>query len=357
MADERHLAPPTFALTIGRLSSSGERPVGGPQLIVVERDMDMATDAAQILLVERAGIAPGDPVAIDLGPTGAATRAFTGAVAALRPSVGGVLVYALGTLRALLNLRVAVEFERRSAGAIMRDLVARAGLVPGSIDDGPILPRYVLDYRQSAWAHLKRLADRLGYEVYADRLGRVMIHAPGAEKARNGGGVLQGSPGASTLGPGGARGARYVFGSDLIAIKAYREPAAWRTLRVGGESPMSERGERAAHWLTTEEPGGDADMLALDPAARTRDLAERFAAGRKAVVDRQAHEIELRVPGRPELDLGDTVTITGCPDPLLDGQGYVRAVGHRYSGDDGFVTQIRVCRTPETSITGSFPAF
>lgn len=48
----------------------------------------------------------------------------------------------------------------------------------GTIDDGPTLPRFVIDARCSAYVHLHRLAERLGMELYADRDDRLMFHKP-----------------------------------------------------------------------------------------------------------------------------------------------------------------------------------
>src|SRR5690349_5517295 len=109
---------PTFALTVGRLRSEAGHATAGPRALVVERDMDIPTDALRLHLAERSGVALDDPVTVELGYEGAHERVFTGRVVALRPAIVGVAVVALGAMNALLNLRAAATFERQAAGSI-----------------------------------------------------------------------------------------------------------------------------------------------------------------------------------------------------------------------------------------------
>jgi hypothetical protein len=166
-----------------------------------------------------------------------------------------------------------------------------------------------------------------------------MVHALGAAAGLD----------AALAVPQPAGGERYAFGEQLLDAAAARQPAAWGAVEVGGESPMSGRGDRTAHWLTVNDADyrgtagrGAPSLLVLDPAARTKDLADRFAAGRLAVAARTAHQLRVTVLGRPQVDLGATVTAADVPDALAGGSGYVRAVRHRFGGDGGFLTDLRV---------------
>ena len=348
---------PTFTLTIGSLRSSTADPLGGPTRIVVDRDMDVAADALRVRLADRSGVALGDAVDLALGDDGAESAVFTGTVAALRLSVDGVEVLALGTLGALLNLRVAATYEGETAGAVVQDLVGRAALAVGTVDEGPVLPRFAVDARLSAHAHAKDLADRLGFELYADVHGAVCCHALGAAAGLDAvGGLLSAvttsavTTSAVTTGAvAGQSGERYQFGAHLLALTGAQEPPAWGTVEVGGESPVSGQGDRTAHWLTVDDSDyrgsagtGDPRITLLDPAARTKDLADRFAAGHLAVARRVAHEVRVRVLGRPGVDLGDPAATADVPDALADGDGYVRAVRHRLDVEHGFVTDLRI---------------
>src|SRR5918993_1723881 len=344
----------SFTLTVGSLSSTTAEPVAGPRAVVVERDMDIPADGADLHLMDRGGVALGDAASVALGTSDGEETVFTGQVVALRPALAGVAVRALGTMNELLNLRVSSMYENQTAGAIARDLIGQAGLSAGSIDEGPLLPRYAIDQRLSAFAHLKELADRLGYELYADRDGNVRFHAlgPSAGLDAAGGGLLGAAAGAAAglgLAVPGAGGEGYVFGQHLVGAVARQAPVGWGEVTVGGESPMSGQGDATAHWLTINDADyrgsagdGAPAVLILDSAARTKDLAERFAAGHLAVAAREASQVWVTVLGQPGVELGDTIAVSDVPDTALNGSGYVRAIHHRFGEGIGFLTDLRV---------------
>ncbi len=339
---------PTFSLTIGTLSSATDNAVAGPQRITVARDMDVAADALQIELTARRDVVLDDAVEVQLGHDGVNETVFTGKVVSLRPALSGVQITALGRMQQLLTLHTATWYDDQSAGSIARDLIDQAGLDAGTVDEGPTLPRFAVDRRQGAFAHLKRLADRLGFELYAKRDGAVQFHGLGSGAGLDAGGLFGAAAGAaaSLLG-GGTEG--YQFGQHLIEGQARRQRPAWGRVVVGGESPTSGQGDSTAHWLTTndadyrgEAGSGEPVLLLIDPAARTKDIADRFAAGMVAKASRSAHQVQIRVLGRPQIDLGDTIEIGAAPDGLLNGSGYVRALHHRFDSEHGFVTDIRI---------------
>src|SRR5688572_390819 len=95
---------PTFSLTIGGLRSTTENAAGGPRSFLVERDIGIPADALQIELADRAKIALGEDITLELGHDGENSVVFTGQVVHLRPAISGVTVYALGPMNKLLNL-------------------------------------------------------------------------------------------------------------------------------------------------------------------------------------------------------------------------------------------------------------
>lgn len=322
---------PTFALTIGDIQATTARPVGGPTRFVVERDMDIPADALRLQLMQRTGVRLNDPVRLELGADSGqparTTTVFTGSVVALRPTLYGTEVHALGSLHALLNHYLVRTFQTQTVGAIVRTLVTDAGLQPGTIENGPTLPRYAIDRRLNVFAHIKALAERLGHELYADVQGRVRLHTPLTTAA------------ATT----------YTAGTNLLAAVGQQHLAAWSAVAVGGESPMSARGERTAYWLTIDSVGsqgmagrGTPHLLVLDPTARTRDLAQQFARGYLQRTQRQAYQLQLTVAGSAALELGDLVIVRNAADDLLNGRGYIRAIQHTFSASVGFVTRLRL---------------
>jgi hypothetical protein len=152
---------------------------------------------------------------------------------------------------------------------------------------------------------------------------------------------------ASALGLGG--GETYEFGKHLIAASAHQSVPAVDKVEVSGESPMSAQGETSAHWLTPEgsdyrgEAGdGDSPWLVVDLAARTKDLATRFAEGYRVTTRRPATAVQATIFGRQSLDLGSSLSIAGAPDGLLNGSWYVQAIRHEFSRRAGFRTGVRL---------------
>ncbi|HWS86827.1 MAG TPA: hypothetical protein VN282_07675, partial [Pyrinomonadaceae bacterium] len=171
---------PAFQITVGSARSSSANPVGMPRRLTVERDMNVPADSCELLLAQAVGAEPGEEVRVELGMGDDLKRVFTGEVIEVRPSLEGFRLRALGKMNALLKLRVSAVYEGRPAGDIVRDLVRRAGLSYGKLGDGPTLPIFYVDQRASAYRFARDLAERLGYELYTDREGKVMFHALGA---------------------------------------------------------------------------------------------------------------------------------------------------------------------------------
>lgn len=340
---------PTFSLVIGNLTSTTDNAVAGPQRFAVTRDMDVAADALQVSLMERAGVDLEDEVELQLGYDGDQATVFVGTVVELRPLLSGVQVTALGKMRQMLRLHVASWYDDQSAGSIARDLIDQAGLTAGTVDDGPTLPRFAVDRRVSGFAHLKQLADRLGFEMYAKRDGAIFFHGLGDAAGLDAAGGLLGAASGTVAKLLGGGSEAYQAGQHLLQGGARRHAPAWGTVVVGGESPMSGQGDSTAHWLTANDAdyrgvstAGEPTLLLIDPAARTKDIADRFASGWLSTAQRTAHQVTITVLGRPQVDLGDTIEVGAAQDALINGSGYLRALRHRFDGTMGFVTDLRI---------------
>ncbi len=344
---------PRFSLTAGSLSADTDSPVGGPVRFVVERSVAVPIDSLRVMLAESAGVAAGDAVTLDLGDEDGLERVFTGTVAELRPSLGGCCLFCTGTMLGLVELRVASFYEGRSAGDVVRDLVGQAGLDAGDISDGLTLPRYAIERRQGAHTQLRRLAERLGFSLFADRQGQVCFRGLGPA-AQLGSGGLGGAAGGALAGAVGALGGSgaLAFGKHLLAAQARLRPAPNRKIVVGGESPMSGQGEDKSFWLTAtdsdfEDSSGSGDeWLITDAAARTKDMAGRFAAGYAAALAARSAELRLTVLGLPALDLGDDLGASDAPEAGLNTRGVITGLRHRLSAREGFVTDLVIAAEP-----------
>ena len=211
----------------------------------------------------------------------------------------------------------------------------------------------MVDQRRSAYEYVRDLAVRLGYELYTDRDGKVMFHALGKAASLDsaGGGLLGGAVSAVTsvasalLGGGG--GSDYKFGKHLVKSSVRRIGSGPDKVEVGGESPMSSKGDSTSYWLTTSDgenhgSSGNGNLLQFqnDPAARTQDLANRFAAGHRATRMRAQKNARITILGRSDVELGDSSAVSEIRDKTGNARGYIRAIRHRYTSDEGYLTDL-----------------
>ncbi len=345
MANQR----PAFSFSAGSLTSSSSSPASGPTRFVVDRNLAVPVDGLRVSLMDSGGVAPGDAVQLDLGDEDGLERVFTGTVAEVRPRLDGCELFCAGTMLALVDLRVSSFYQNQSAGDVVRDLVGQAGLDTGDISDGLDLPRFGVERRQGAYAQLRRLAERLGFSLFSDREGKIHFKGLGPAAHLGSGGALGALAGAASeaagaLGLGGGGGLAY--GKHLLAAKGGLRSDFGRTVLVGGESPMSGHGEDKSFWLTAtdtdyeDSTGSGDELLLIDPAARTKDMAGRFASGYAASFARRTAEVRLTVLGMPALELGDSNSASGAPEDGLNASGYIKALRHRFSAAEGFVTEL-----------------
>lgn len=339
---------PQFSFTAGSLSADSDSPRSGPSRFVVERSLDTPIDALRVKLVDSGGITPGDPVQLDLGDEDGLERVFTGSIAELRPRLHGCELFCLGNMLALMELRVSAFFQNQTAGDVIRNLLGQAGLDEGEVEDGIELPRFSIERRAAAHPQLSRLAQKLGFSLFADRQGCVHFRGVGPAANLGTGGALGSIAGAAAqvgelLGAGGGE---LEYGKHLLAAEGGIRPALQRTVVVGGESPTSGQGEDKSFWLTATDSdfedsvGQGAELLIVDSSARSKDMAGRLAAGYAAHLNRRSADIRLRVLGLPALELGDDSSTSNTPETALSSSGYIKALRHRFGPHEGFITDI-----------------
>lgn len=340
---------PSYQLNIGQQTITDESPLAGLSRLLIERHMDTAADGARLWLMERIGIAVGDELAIELGHDGENERAFTGDIIQVRPKLNGIEVMAVGKMNALLNTYTSDTYEGKSAGDIANDLISAASIDAGTVESGLAFPRYAIDAQLSAYAHLRRLAFKLGFEVYGDRDGKINFHGLGAGAGLEAGGLGGLADAASSILGGGGVG--FAYGQHAIQANAAQRTLSWEGVDVGGESPSSGQGDKKAHWLTVEDSsyrgsaGSGDKRLINDPSARTKDMASRLASGYLVTLQRGANTATIRILGNAAYDLGDDISLSEMPDSLLDGSGYLRGITHRLDAQHGFISDFTIERS------------
>jgi phage protein D len=273
-----------------------------------------------------AGFDKNDPVVVSLGyqGNGEPTVVFTGKVDSI--STTGPKVMVMSPLTKLYNLKRAGRYDGKSAKYIVEDLAKQAQVQVDIIEEGIKFPSFVVDEHKSYFEHMKVLADRCGFDLYASSEGKLIFKKYRMSEAQ-------------------AHEIRY--GRNIIEIQLVEKKPAADSVQVAGSSPAGSKGEDKHHWMTKAEVGGEAgsgenqeliqDMSIKDPntAKAVADATlERLQAG---------WTINIKIPGNAIIMLGHKVNIQGVPNEALNGEFQVREIEHVFTTSEGFTTTL-TCR-------------
>ena len=207
----------------------------------------------------------------------------------------------------------------------MRDLADRAGVTVARAEDGIALPAYVVDGRRAVYHHLRELAELSGFDLYLDADGELIFE----------------------FFSGGQTAHVFEYAEHLLELETLDTPPAAGEVEAWGESPGAGRGEDSWAWLTkdfgshkgTAGSGGPA-LLLEKPVLRTAVAAQTAALAHHTALERRRLRGRLLSPGRPEVQLGDSIRLRGLPDADLDTFFQVRGVTHRLTKRGGFTTVV-----------------
>lgn len=313
---------PGYAVQIGSTTfSSGD--ADNVVAVATAKNMGLPMDSSDIQLVSdgRRSFKRGDEVKVKLGYDRDPKLVFTGFLDAIDQEIDGVRLTALGPAAALLRLRLNRLYSSQTAGKIVRNLAQEARVKVKDASDGINLPVYVIDDGANAYQHILRLASLCNFDLYADENGQLVFKAYAPAKTH----TLE-------------------YGKDIIEVLASDSSAAYVGARVSGESPASFKGSDTHTWLTKQEVRGEAggaQALSLNVAAvKDRQTAEQVA---KARFDRLEYTstVAVEVVGRPEIRVGDAVSIRNMPTRSVNGDSQVTGVEHYLSKTRGFTTTVR----------------
>jgi hypothetical protein len=273
--------------------------------LTVELGMDQAGGACHIELsgADYAPVAPEDPVTVEID----GGHVFTGAADVCAATAASQIVSAVDGLARLARLEVEAAFADVTADYIVKDLLSRAGAIPGTIARGPQLPAYVLHRPPRALHHLRALAALCGADPYTDGQGNVHVAAPKSGGADH----------------------RFTYGETVKAIDLRATPAA-DGIEVWGEGAASSKGADKAHWLPTRldgvaakasldahgavgSGGGKRPVRWQNGAIRSGQAAKEVAEARMKAAAARRVTGHIDLTGMPGIFPGDLVTIEKLP--------------------------------------------
>jgi phage protein D len=310
---------PSYLVTVGSETFSLEN---GPEVISVKvtRNVGLPTDSCEVHLVgsEDYSFEKGDAIKVQVGYDDEMELVFSGLVESINYEVNKVRVTALGLAAELLRLRFNRVYLNQTAGKIVSDIAQEAKIQVKTASDGINFPIYVIDDVTDAYEHILKLAERCNFDVYITEDGQLVFKEWGDSKNY----PLQ-------------------YGQEIIRLAAFDFSPLYTSTNIYGESPSSVKGSDTYHWLTKQEVKGEAGsgtVLSIhDPAVRDKKTAETVA---KAKMEKLRYTFGLAVEtvGKPQIKLGDTITLEDIPNSALKGQLEVRGFEHYLSKDKGFTT-------------------
>ncbi len=295
------------------LSPEGDRPAVGDALTLALGYEDGGRGLASALGAVGGGRGP--------------SRVFTGTVASVEPTLSGLQVRALNGGAKLQALHVWQWYEAQTAGDIVRDLVAQAGVSPGAIESGVRLPAYVMDGHRHAYQQVAALAWLCGFDAYLTPEDE-LVFGPFTKTTAD---------------------HTFVYAEDMLALRVDQGAPAVAQVTVIGESPASVQGDETWHWLASDwssyqgkAGSGSPALLVQARAARTQEAAQALADGLLDQATRGATRGILRALGRAEVKVGDVVEVRSAPAAALNGLYQVVGVRHRLDRVSGFLTTLEL---------------
>lgn len=297
--------------------------------LMVRLDMDTPADQFTLLMGQVGRFKPEQEstvtIALGYDEDDELTQVMTGAIKTLTPDLTTRRVIGHSAAAALLHTFVNKTFENKSAGAMVRELAEEAEVETATVQEGIVFPAYVIDGRRSVYHHLRELAELCGFDLYIDSEGKLMF-----EKFQ-----------------GGKTVHVFEYTKHIVGLETLQTPPRAGRVESFGESRAGNAGDEAWAWLTKDfssakgtTGSGDPLFLLERSALRTREGARTAAQAAMTAIQRQTLRGKMLTIGRPQVKLGDALTLRGMPDDSLNKNFQVRSVTHRITKAGGFMTEV-----------------
>ncbi|RPJ00849.1 MAG: hypothetical protein EHM39_04215 [Chloroflexi bacterium] len=282
-------------------------------------------NTARITLAPAVGltISPEDEVVVEVGYDDELETIFTGSVGAVDWDIEHVTVHASGAFHKLVGARFNRFYEKSKAGDIVSDIAGLLDISTGSVESGLEFPAYAFSGGLNAYDSLRQLAQRCGFDLYAD-VDDQLVFAPYD---------------AGETHP-------FQYGVNILALHLDHPTDSITGAEILGDSPASHgQGSDSSSWLTKKDVKGSAGDTGtgvwrrFDAAVRTQEDAGRIA---EAVLDalRSRRVCTLDALGSPTARLGDAIEISSMPLDDQNGTFKITSVEHRLDIRKGFFTRI-----------------
>ena len=270
-------------------------------------------------------VALGDSLSVQLGYTDQLTPTFSGKVARVLARQDGSVQLTLdnGALT-LARLRQNTSFEQQTLSGVVNTLLSDASVTPGTVDTGANFPFLAIDDRQSLWDWIATLAAYSNCYAWVDSSGSVQVKS---------------SAGPATV--------TFKYGEDVLALHYSEATPQAGKVSVISEGAAGSQGSQAWSWLSKKSSGikaqqgasGDERQRSVG-ALRNLSAAQTSAQFWQQRLSAVAKRVQLTTPGNATLAVGDTISVSDCPQGRGDGDFRIVRLQHFYDKKQGFVTRI-----------------
>ena len=218
---------------------------------------------------------------------------------------------------------------------VVTKVLREAGL-RGDVDSTSEVHDYIVQYNETDWEFLWRLARRVGYEVYFEQ-GKLCFKEPRQERGEAielewGSTLQQFKVNAST-----------VFQTSQVVVRGWdvKEKREIVGMATAGEGHPSIGDERSGS-AQGESAFGEAKLTVVDRPVNSQGEADAIA---QSLADAMAGDFivaeGVTSRGMPRLLPGVTVTVNGIGS-RFSGDYYVTATTHRFTSQEGYTTSFTV---------------
>ena len=320
---------PTYRITFEQrvIDAASEPKASTVMELVVQCAMDTPADSVTLELGQVGSFRPAleNALTVALGYANAdtLTQVFNGALVTVEPGLLTLRAMGLSPAHRLLRHFANETFESQRAGEIVRALAERAGVAVAEAEEGIAFPAYVIDGRRNFYSHLRELAALCGCDLYTNPAGELVF-----KRFANGRAVHT-----------------FTYGEQILSLRIWKGPPAAASVEAWGQGPG--RSGDAWAWLTKDfgalkgsAGSGTPRHLLERPALRTAKAAQTAAEALQRRLQRRALRGQVRVPGAPQVQLGDAIRLEALPTAAHNAAYQVRNVTHRLTKAGGFITEI-----------------
>ena len=284
-------------------------------------------------------VEPGDEGTVALGyEDSSIDTVFTASVSSVEYSIDGITrIICVNGSTDLSQLHLNQSYEQQSAGDIVADLAAQAGVDTETVESGTDLPFHVIDDRRSAWEHIARLAQDSGYGAYITTGNRLYFGPLATDQAFQ----------------------TFTYGIDILAFQSTQSGSLPTVYTVVGEGAAGSKGDDAWCWIVkdpssvaAETGDGPGTRIVARPNLRSAEAVQAAADGLAAAGQRRLNTGRVLTAGAPAVTVGSTIELADLPVAAFNGAGLVTRVIHEYSKRHGFVSRIDFRQTETNGIGG-----